>query len=70
MHDPLSSGAMAELEKDYGADTARFQAFVQQRDDEPPSAWNMRASGVRIGLLALVVVVVAAVLALIAWALV
>ncbi|HEX4830776.1 MAG TPA: hypothetical protein VH478_06770 [Trebonia sp.] len=61
---------MAELEEDYGAETARFQAFVQQRDDAPPSAWNMRASGGRIGLLALVVVVVAVVVALMAWLLV
>jgi hypothetical protein len=57
---------MAELEEDFSADTSRFQAFVQHRDDEPPPAWQMRAPAKKIGLLAAVVVVVAIVAALIA----
>jgi hypothetical protein len=61
---------MAELDEDFSADTGRFQAFVQQRDDEPPAAWHMRASASKIGLLAGIVVAVAIVAALIALALV
>jgi hypothetical protein len=59
--------AMAELHEDSSADTSRFQAFVQRTDEAPPPAWKMGASGVKIGLLAGIVVVVAAVAALIAW---
>jgi hypothetical protein len=58
---------MAELsEEDRSADTARFQAFVQHRDDEPPPAWEMRAPAKKIGLLAGIVIAVAIVAALIA----
>ena len=56
---------MAELEEDFSANTARFQAFVQQTEDEAPSAWKMRAPASRIVLLAGVVVVVAVVAAII-----
>jgi hypothetical protein len=57
---------MADVNDDFSADTGRFQAFVQQQDDEQPAAWQMRASGVRIGLLAGIVVAVAVVAAVIA----
>jgi hypothetical protein len=52
---------MPETDGDAGADTARFQAFKDRSDDLPP-AWEMRAPGSKIGLLA-VVVVIAAILA-------
>jgi hypothetical protein len=57
---------MAELHEDSSADTARFQAFVQRTDEAPPPAWQMRASGAKIGLLVGIVIVVAAIVALIA----
>jgi hypothetical protein len=57
---------MADVNDDFSADTGRFQAFVQRQDDEQPAAWQMRASGARIGLLAGIVVVVAVVAAVIA----
>jgi hypothetical protein len=57
---------MADVNDDFSADTGRFQAFVQQQDDEQPAAWQMRASRVRIGLLAGIVVAVAVVAAVIA----
>jgi hypothetical protein len=62
----LLSCAMAELSEDHSADTARFQAFVQHREDEPPTAWEMRAPAKKIGLLAAIVVAVAIIAALIA----
>jgi hypothetical protein len=49
---------MPETNTDAGADTARFQAF-SDRGDELPPAWQMRAPGSKIGLLAGIVVVVA-----------
>ena len=61
---------MGEPDHDFGADTARFQAFVQERDDEMPPAWRMRAPASRIGLLAGLVVAVAVLAALIALAIV
>jgi hypothetical protein len=61
---------MAELEEDLSADTSRFQAFVQHRDDEQPPAWQMRASASKIGLLAGIVIAVAVLAALIALTLV
>jgi hypothetical protein len=42
-----------------GAETARFQAFATRRDEELPPAWQMRAPISKIGILALIVVVVA-----------
>jgi hypothetical protein len=57
---------MGDLDEDFSADTGRFQAFVHLADDEQPAAWKMRASGTRIGLLAGIVVAVAAVAAVIA----
>lgn len=53
---------MADLEEDLSADTARFAAFVQRQDEQPP--WRMRAPGSRIALLAAIVVAVAVVVAL------
>ena len=49
---------MPETNTDAGADTARFQAFKDRSDDLPP-AWQMKAPGSKIGLLAGIVVVVA-----------
>jgi hypothetical protein len=49
---------MPETDSDVSASTARFQAF-QDRSDELPPVWQMKASGSRIGILALIVVVVA-----------
>jgi hypothetical protein len=52
---------MPETDSDTAAETARFQAFKDRNDDLPP-AWEMKASGSKIGMLA-VIVVVAAILA-------
>jgi hypothetical protein len=49
---------MPETDSDASADTARFQAF-KDRSDELPAAWRMRASGSKIGILSIVVIVVA-----------
>ncbi|HET8835777.1 MAG TPA: hypothetical protein VFN08_13690 [Gemmatimonadales bacterium] len=50
--------AMPETHSEIGEETARFQAFKDRSDDLPP-AWQMKAPGSRIGLLAVVVIVVA-----------
>ncbi len=47
-----------------GAETARFQAFKDRSDDLPP-AWEMKAPGSKIGMLAVIVVVVAILAAII-----
>jgi len=49
---------MPETDSDISAETARFQAFKNRNDDLPP-AWEMKASGSKIGMLAGIVVVVA-----------
>jgi hypothetical protein len=49
---------MPETDSDIGAETARFQAF-KDRSDELPPAWEMKAPGSKIGMLAVIVVVVA-----------
>jgi hypothetical protein len=49
---------MPETDSDIGAETARFQAF-KDRNDELPPAWEMKAPGSRIGMLAGIVVAVA-----------
>ena len=49
---------MPETDSDIGAETARFQAFQDQSDDLPP-AWEMKAPGSKIGMLAVIVIVVA-----------
>jgi hypothetical protein len=55
---------MPETDSDIGAETARFQAFKDRSDDLPP-AWQMKASGSKIGMLVVAVVVVAIVAAII-----
>jgi len=49
---------MPETDSDLGAETARFQAFKDRNDDLPP-AWEMKASGPKIGKLVIIVLVVA-----------
>jgi hypothetical protein len=49
---------MPETDSDTGAETARFQAFKDRNDDLPP-AWEMKAPGSKIGMLAVIVIVVA-----------
>jgi hypothetical protein len=49
---------MPEPHGNFGEETARFQAFQDRGDDLPP-AWQMKAPGGRIGLLAVIVIVVA-----------
>jgi hypothetical protein len=60
---------MPETDSDIGAETARFQAFKDRNDDLPP-AWEMKASGSQIGMLAIIVVVVAILAAIIGFLLV
>jgi len=55
---------MPETDSDIGAETARFQAFKDRSDDLPP-AWQMKASGSKIGMLAVAVIVVAILAAII-----
>jgi hypothetical protein len=54
---------MPETDSDVSASTARFQAF-QNRSDELPPSWQMKASGQKIGILAGIVLVVAVLAAL------
>lgn len=61
--------AMPETDSDIGAETARFQAFKDRSDDLPP-AWEMKAPGSKIGMLAIIVVVVAILAAIIGYLLV
>jgi hypothetical protein len=56
---------MSDVDNDLSADTARFRAFAQRQDDLP-APWHMRAPGAKIGLLAGIVVVVAALVAILA----
>jgi hypothetical protein len=49
---------MPETDSDVSASTARFQAF-QERGDELPASWQMKAPGSRIGILTAIVIVVA-----------
>jgi hypothetical protein len=49
---------MPETHNNAGAETARFQAFKDRSDDLPP-AWEMKAPGARIGMLAIIVVAAA-----------
>ena len=55
---------MPETDSDIGAETARFQAF-KDRSDDLPAAWQMKASGSKIGLLVIAVVIVAILAAII-----
>ena len=61
--------AMPETDSDTGAETARFQAF-KDRSEELPPAWEMKAPGSRIGLLAGIVVGVAILAAILGYLLV
>lgn len=49
---------MPETRSDIGEETARFQAFKDRTDDLPP-AWQMKAPGSRIAMLAGITVIVA-----------
>jgi hypothetical protein len=60
---------MPETDSDTGAETARFQAF-KDRSEELPPAWEMKAPGSRIGLLAGIVVGVAILAAILGYLLV
>jgi hypothetical protein len=60
---------MPETDSDIGAETARFQAF-RDRSEELPPAWEMKAPGSRIGLLAGIVVAVAILAAILGYLLV
>jgi hypothetical protein len=60
---------MPETDSDVSASTARFQAFKDNADDLP-AAWQMKAPGSKIGLLAVIVVVVAVLAAIFGVALV
>jgi hypothetical protein len=60
---------MPETDSDFGAETARFQAFKDRNDDLPP-AWEMKAPGSRIGMLAGIVVAVAILAAIIGYVLI
>jgi hypothetical protein len=57
---------MSEREPDTSASTAEFRAFAQSGSSDNAPPWAMRASGRRVAILAVAVIVVAAVLALIA----
>lgn len=57
---------MSDGDNDLSADTARFRAFAQRKDDDLPAPWHMRAPGARIGLLAGIVVAVAVLVAVLA----
>lgn len=57
---------MAYTDDDQSASTAQFQAFAQRQTDDLPPAWEMRAPKSRVGLLAGIVLGVAAVAAVIA----
>jgi hypothetical protein len=60
---------MPETDSDTSAETARFQAFKDGSDDLPP-AWEMKAPGSKIGMLAVIVVIVAILAAIIGYALI
>lgn len=57
---------MSDVDKDLSADTARFRAFADRKDDDLPAPWHMRASGSKIGLLAGIVILVAVLAAIFA----
>lgn len=54
---------MPETDGDASASTVRFQAY-KDRSDELPAAWQMKAPRSKIGVLALIVIVVALLAAL------
>jgi hypothetical protein len=54
-----------EVDDDLSANTARFRAFAQRQDDDLPAPWRMRVPGSKVGLLAAIVIAVAALVALV-----
>ena len=56
---------MSDVDNDLSADTARFRAFAERQDDLP-APWHMRAPGAKIGLFAVIVIVVAVLAAVLA----
>jgi hypothetical protein len=57
---------MAEIDDDLSANTARFRAFAERQDEDPPAPWQMRASKSKVWLFVGIVVVVAAIVAIVA----
>jgi flagellar basal body-associated protein FliL len=57
---------MPEREPDTSASTAEFRAFATASNGDNASPWSMRASGKRVLLLAVVIIVVAVALGIIA----
>ena len=57
---------MSDVDDDLSANTARFQAFAQRRDEDLPAPWSMRAPRSKVGLLAAIVVVVAVLVGVVA----
>ena len=57
---------MSEREPDTSASTAEFRAFATASNSDNASPWSMRASGKRVLLLAVVIIVVAVALGVIA----
>jgi hypothetical protein len=57
---------MSEREPDTSASTAEFRAFATASNGETASPWSMRASGKRVALLTVTVIVVAVILGFIA----
>ena len=57
---------MSEREPDTSASTAEFRAFAAGTDPENRPPWSMRASGMRVALMVLVIIAVAVVLGLLA----
>jgi hypothetical protein len=57
---------MSEREPDTSASTAEFRAFAAGTNPDNMPPWSMRASGKRVALLALVILLVAVVLGVIA----
>jgi hypothetical protein len=53
---------MSQIDDDSSANTARFQAFAERKDDDQPAPWEMRASRSKVGLF-VGIVIAAAVLA-------
>jgi len=64
---PMSTGEFRAT-PDVSANTAQFQAFAEQNSAEPGRPWEMGAPGRSVAKLALIVVIVAVVLAAIAFA--
>ena len=57
---------MAEIDDDLSANTARFRAFAERKDEDLPAPWQMRASRSKIWLLVSIVIAVAVIVAIVA----